>query len=232
MPPESLPAFSSVSPNPPNTRPLASSGTNRRFCSSVPKWTIGDVPSVVCAEMVIACDAQTFAVSWIAIALAGVRDAQGTVHERLESNVGDRGADLTDVFERVLAGEHDAVDAKLSHHSRAAGVVHGHLRRRMHLESGVYRVNQPDETDVLYDRGCDSAVDCLSEQRKRVGDLVRLDQRVQRQVDANAARRGERARAFQLIERELRALVAGIEALGPEVNRVGAVRDGRPDGIQ
>ncbi len=68
-------------------------------------------------------------------ALARVRDAERTVHERLESEVGDGGADLPNVLERVLAREHDAVDAKLAHHGRAAGVVHGHLRRRVHLEA-------------------------------------------------------------------------------------------------
>ncbi len=93
-------------------------------------------------------------------------------------------------------------------------------------------MNEPYQADVLHDRRGDPAVDCLSEQRQRVGELVRLDERVQREVDANATRRRERARALQLIERELRALVACIEALGPEVDRVGAVRHGGPDGIE
>ena len=48
------PAPGSVRPNPPSTFPAASSGTNRCFCSSVPKSTIGDVPSVVWALTVMA----------------------------------------------------------------------------------------------------------------------------------------------------------------------------------
>ncbi len=67
VPPASLPAPSSVSPKPPSTRPLASGGTYRSRCASVPKFMIGDVPSVVCAEIVIECDASTFAISWIAM---------------------------------------------------------------------------------------------------------------------------------------------------------------------
>ena len=63
VPPASLPALGSVSPNPPSTVPLARRGTKRRCCSRVPKLTIGDVPSVVCAEIVIACEASTFAIS-------------------------------------------------------------------------------------------------------------------------------------------------------------------------
>ena len=47
--------------------PVARNGTYFRFCSSVPKRTIGDVPNVVCAEIVRPCDASTFAISWITI---------------------------------------------------------------------------------------------------------------------------------------------------------------------
>ena len=67
MPPASLPAVSSVRPNPPSTLPDASNGTNVFFCAAVPKFTIGDVPSVVCAEIVIECDASTRAISSIAM---------------------------------------------------------------------------------------------------------------------------------------------------------------------
>ena len=49
---------------------MASNGTYRCFCSSVPKCTIGEVPSVVWAEIVMAWDASTFAISWIAIMYA------------------------------------------------------------------------------------------------------------------------------------------------------------------
>src|SRR6185369_11408516 len=98
--------------------------------------------------------------------------------------------------------------------------------------AGVHRVDQPDEADVLYDRGGDTAVDRLSKQGQCVRDLVWFDERIQREVDANATRRGDRARSLQLIECKLRALIAGVEALGAEVDRVGAVRHRRPDGIE
>ena len=54
VPPASDPAPGSVRPNPPSTFPAASKGTNRFFCSSVPKSTIGEVPSVVWALTVMA----------------------------------------------------------------------------------------------------------------------------------------------------------------------------------
>ena len=49
------------------TRPDASSGTYRSFCAAVPKFMMGEVPNVVCAETVSPCDASTFASSWITI---------------------------------------------------------------------------------------------------------------------------------------------------------------------
>ena len=52
--PASLPASGSVRPNAPSRRPLQRSGSQRSFCSSVPKSAIGCVPSDVCAHSVIA----------------------------------------------------------------------------------------------------------------------------------------------------------------------------------
>ena len=63
VPPASEPACASVKPNPPNTCPVARSGTYFCFWASVPKLTIGDVPSVVWADTVIAWLTSTFASS-------------------------------------------------------------------------------------------------------------------------------------------------------------------------
>ncbi len=65
VPPASLPAPGSVSPNPPSTFPDASSGTYFSFCAWVPKSMIGEVPRLVCALMVRAWLASTFASSWM-----------------------------------------------------------------------------------------------------------------------------------------------------------------------
>ena len=46
------------------------------------------------------------------------------------------------------------------------------------------------------------------------------------------ARVREPARLVQLVERELRAIVARIEALGAEIDRVGAIGDGGPRGVE
>ena len=54
--PASEPAFASVSPNAASFAPDASSGSHRRFCSSVPKYQIGSVPREWWAATVIATD--------------------------------------------------------------------------------------------------------------------------------------------------------------------------------
>ena len=72
----------------------------------------------------------------------------------------------------------------------------------------------------------------VAEERERVGELARLDEHVEREVDAHAARVRERARLLELVERELRAFVARVEPLGAEVDGVGAVGDGGADGVE
>ena len=54
--PASEPAPGSVRPNAASRLPEASCGSQRRFCSGVPKRLIGCVPSEVCAATVIAND--------------------------------------------------------------------------------------------------------------------------------------------------------------------------------
>src|SRR5579884_2760490 len=70
--PASDPAFGSVRPNAASFLPEARSGTHCRFCSSVPKYQIGNVPSEWCAATVIATDESTRASSSTAIAYASV----------------------------------------------------------------------------------------------------------------------------------------------------------------
>ena len=135
-------------------------------------------------------------------------------------------------LERVLAREHDALHAELLEHRRAGAVVHRHLRRAVDLEPGIHAPDQAHEADILHDHRVYSAVDALAQQRERVVELRGLDERVERQVHARAARVREAARLVELLEGELRAIVARIESLGAEVDGVGAVGDCCPCGIE
>ena len=67
---------------------------------------------------------------------------------------------------------------------------------------------------------------------ERVDELGRLDENVEREVDAAAALVRDAARLAELVEGELRALVARVEARRAQVDRVGAVRDGGADGVE
>ena len=62
---------------------------------------------------------------------------------------------------------------------------------------------------------------------ERVDELGRLDEDVEREVDAPAALVREAARLAELVEGELRAFVARVEALGAQIDGVGAVGDAR-----
>ena len=67
-PAASVPAFGSVNPNAPSHSPLANFGTYFCFCSSVPNFKIGQVPSEVCADTITPVVAQTLESSSTAIA--------------------------------------------------------------------------------------------------------------------------------------------------------------------
>jgi hypothetical protein len=102
----------------------------------------------------------------------------------------------------------------------------------VNLERGE---NTPDEThepEILHDHGIDAAVHTLAEQGERVGQLRGLDERIQREIDARAACVRVAARLIQLGEGELRAIVARVESLGAQLDRVGAIGDRGPRGVE
>src|SRR5207237_7025345 len=112
------------------------------------------------------------------------------------------------------------------------GVVYGHLGRAVNLKLRIQPPDEIDEAKVLNDGRVDAAVDGVAEKGKRLDQLVRLDEHVEREIDAAAAAVRDAAGLGQLLERELRALVARIETLRAEVHGVGAVGNGRADGVQ
>ena len=154
------------------------------------------------------------------------------MHERLEPERRNGGADGANVVERVLPREHDPIDAKLQHHPRARLVVDGRLRRPVNLELGIDRLDQPNRPEVLHDDRVDAAIDSLAEERECVDQLGRLDQDVEREVDAPLALVGDAAGLGQLVERELRAFVARVEPRRAEVDGIGSVGHGGANGVE
>ena len=85
---------------------------------------------------------------------------------------------------------------------------------------------------VLHDGGVDAAVHALAEVRQGLLELMRLDEHVEGEVDPHAARMGDGTGLRQLVERELRAFVAGVVHRRAEVDGVGAVGDGGAHGVE
>jgi hypothetical protein len=142
------------------------------------------------------------------------------------------GADRAHVVDRVLAGEHHALDAEPPHHARAALVVHRHLGGAVDLERRVDAADEAHEPHVLHDHRVDPAVHRLAEELEGVGELRRLHEHVEREVDPHPAAVRELAGPLELVERELGAVVARVEALGAQVDGVGAVGDRGAHGVE
>src|SRR6185437_5915861 len=119
-------------------------------------------------------------------------------------------SDHSEIVEGVLAREHDTLQTKLLENSRARLVVDGHLRRAVNLELRIELPDEANETEVLDDDRVDAAVD-------------RLDEDVQREIDAASASMCEATRFRELVECELRTFVAGVESLCAEIHGVRAV---------
>ena len=100
------------------------------------------------------------------------------------------------------------------------------------LEVGVGRLDEPHGAEVLHDGGIDAAVDAVAEVEQRVPQLGGLEQDVEREVDARPAGVGEAAGLLELVEGELRPVVAGVEALGAEVDGIRPVREGGAGGVE
>ena len=97
---------------------------------------------------------------------------------------------------------------------------------------GIHALDEPDEPEVLRDDRAHATIDGVAEQQQRVLELRRLEQDVEREVDADATRPRHRARLVELVERELGALVARVEAFDAHVDGIRAVGDGGANGVE
>ena len=118
------------------------------------------------------------------------------------------------------------------HHLRARGVVDGELRATVNLELRIHLLDHPDEAHVLHDGGVHSPVNALAQLLEGIRHLRWLDENIEREVDTGAALVGNQAGLFELVHRELRAVVAGVELGCAAVHGVGAVGEGSADRIK
>ena len=97
---------------------------------------------------------------------------------------------------------------------------------------GIDLLDEPHGAHVLHDRRVDAAVDAVAQVEQRLAQLGRLHQDIEGEVDPGAPGVGQEAGLLQLVHGELRAVVAGIEALGAEIDGVGAVGEGGPGSVE
>jgi hypothetical protein len=102
----------------------------------------------------------------------------------------------------------------------------------MQLEPGIDPLDQANESDVLDDGRVYAAIDRLAEQEERVDELVRLEERVEGEVDARSPAVRDAAGRCELIERELGTLIPSVEPFCPEIHGVRAIGDGSADRVE
>ncbi len=152
--------------------------------------------------------------------------------ERFQLQVRNGLANGANVIDGILSRENDAGNAQGSQDARAAGVVHRHLGRPMELEPGIHTLNEVNQPDVLDDRCVYTAIDGLAQQEERVDELVRFEERIEREIDTRAPTVCDAAGARKLIEGELRPFIPSIEPFCPEIDGVRAIRDGGANGLE
>ena len=134
--------------------------------------------------------------------------------------------------ECVLARQHDPRDADLLHQARARGVVHGELRRAVDLEARIDPLDEANRAEVLHQHRIDAAIHAGAEVEQRIPQLGWLEEHVESEIDARTARVREAAGVPEVVERQLRPVVARIEPFDAEIDRIGTIRDGGPDCVE
>ena len=125
-----------------------------------------------------------------------------------------------------LAGEHGAGEAVSRQKFHTGAVVRGHLRAGVQREPRRDGAHRARDAEVLNERGVRAGGGDRFDGAAQGGELVLADHRVQRDVDAHAARMAIANRLRQLIGRKVAGAVPGIEIAHAEVDGVRAVLHG------
>ena len=155
------------------------------------------------------------------IAFARIAHAQGAGNEKLDAGARHRLADGRDFVERQFAGRHDLCESQTVEKGRFFRRADVALGGRVNFDVGKLSLEQPQ---ILYDQGVDSGlfglpggVDCLIE-------LVVVDERIERHVDAGSILMRKLGDAGEI----LKGVACGLPCTecGPaDVDGVGTVQD-------
>ena len=138
-----------------------------------------------------------------------------------------RGLDGGDFLEGIFASEDDELRAEFAREVHARGAGDCHLRGAVDREIRREFADDAADADVLDDGGIDTGGDDSSEVVAGGVDLVGEHERVERHVAAHAAAVEKFHQRRQIGEGEILGAHPGIEALEAEIDRVGAILDGR-----
>src|SRR6185436_2875919 len=144
----------------------------------------------------------------------------------------DRGlrVDLADFVDRELAGQHDALNSQLGGNADAFGAGERHLRGGVNGKIGADGADQSHEAEILDQDGVDARFGEAYDGTFDGFQLRREDERVERDVAADAAAVEVTYHLGQVVQMEIGGTGPGVETrFETKVNRVGAVFDGSRD---
>ena len=157
-------------------------------------------------------------------ALPRAGDAQRAVDKRFQFDSQPRAR--LNLGNGHLAGEHGAGEAVSRQKLDAGAVVRGHLRAGVQREPRRDRAHRARDAEVLNEHGVRAGGGDRFDGAAQGGQLVLADHRVQRDVDAHAARMAIANRVRQLTGRKVAGAVPGVEVAHAEVDGVRAVLHG------
>ena len=108
--------------------------------------------------------------------------------------------------------------------------IHGSTQMTVHDASGARVMHELGIERVVLAR--ENTLDDIRAIKSAVPELGGLEENVEGQIDADAVGVRDLAGPPDVVEGELRAVVARVEALGPEVDGIRAVGDGRAHGLE
>ena len=136
-----------------------------------------------------------------------------------------------DVVDRQLAGHDDSFDTQAADEFNSARLGQRHLRRAVNRQARRGSSNQPHESQVLDDDRIGPGLNNRLDELHGVGQLVRKNQRVERDVTTDVVAMQVIHHLRQFFDRKIRGPMPGVKVRQPEINGVGPVGHGGAQSI-
>ena len=154
-------------------------------------------------------------------ALAAHAHAQRAVDEHLALDGAGR-ADGADLLQTQLPRQDHAVVPQRGHLLRAGRCVHGHLGRGVQRQRGGDLLDQLRRGQVVGNNGVGPGLCHRAHGVGQAGQLLCIDQRVQRHMHPHAARMAKGHGLAQFVRGKVARRAAGVKAAQPQINSISA----------